>query len=198
MNYVIKRDSFAKYYQPKMTVSYNRKQLTIDTVFEEDLNALEHTPIIQIRQEEEDQSRPFRLEPFCKKNDNFLKIITIVLCLLLLLVQTTVDWYFEIPYFRFKAEVQFIIHASYAFVVINSDMNDICNIKNSTTKVMAFCKYVNYLEWIVAYVNALNALLLSFEQFIQYGAIMHPPMVCASIVKIIIYVLVMRNNKTIF
>ena len=180
-----------------MTVSYNRKQLTIDTVFEEEevLNALERpyvSPII--RQAQENPQVQQRQSSFCKKNDRLLKIITIVMCLLMLLVQTTVDWYFEIPYFRFKAEVQFIIHASYAFVVINSDMNDICNIKNSTTKVMAFCKYVNYLEWIVAYVNALNALLLSFEQFIQYGAIMHPPMVCASIVKIIIYILIMRNN----
>ena len=175
-----------------MTVSYNRKQLTIDTVFE-DLNALEHpdiSPIIQPRQEvqaqAQAQSLPFRLEPFCKKNDKLLKIIIVVLCLLTLLVQNTIDWYFEIPQFRFKAETQFIIHLSYAVIVINSDMNDICNIRKSTTKVMAFCKVINYLEWSIAYINALNALLLSFEQFIQYGAIMHPSMVYVSIIKIII------------
>jgi len=192
-----------------MTVSYNRKQFTIVTVFEEEnLNALEHpdiSPIIQPRQEDQvqqAQAPPFHLEPFCKKNDKLLKIIIIVLCLLMLLVQITIDWYFEIPQFRFKAETQFIIHLSYAVIVINSDMNDICNIRQSTTKVMAFCKVINYLEWSIAYINALNALLLSFEQFIQYGAVMHPSMVYVSIIKIIIYILIMRNNmkthKTIF
>lgn len=130
----------------------NKKQLTVNTSFDE-------APPIS----------PIRTPTYCARHDSLLKTIMIALLAVFNVVSLSLDMYFNQSW----AATSIIHRAStfccYVFVIITTDLDEISNIKHSTNEKIVFCRFISYCDWIIAFLELAEGLLLTIIHILNSG-----------------------------
>jgi hypothetical protein len=154
-----------------------RKQLTIDTTFDEDLVV----------------TNKVTTPEYCTRHDYVLKIVSICLLASFYIASLTMTWMFS-PMWATTSLIHRIMSFScYTFVILTTDMDEILNIRHSTNEKLVICRFVSYCDWIIAFIEITEGLLQCLIHFIQYGSLLSPYIFCSSIAKFVLYVYLLRN-----
>ena len=180
-----------------MTVStFNKKRLTVDTSFVENVNGIEYEPPQQQQQQQPiiATTTPPRIVPsYCIRHDALLKTIMVGLLALLNAIPLVLDWYFNPYWVAINIFRRIATFCCYTLVIIITDLDELLNSKPSTTSKKMVWSVIGYCDWIIATVEIAEGLLTCLEHFVIYGALLSPYILYASISKIILYVYILKN-----
>jgi hypothetical protein len=154
-----------------------RKQLTIDTTFDEDLVVTNKVTTPQ----------------YCTRCDYILKIVSIFLLASFYTASLTITWMYSPMWATTSLMHRIISFSCYAFVIMTTDMDEVLNIRHSTNEKLVICRFVSYCDWIIAFLEIAEGLLQSLIHFIEYGGLLSPYIFCSSIAKFVLYVYILRN-----
>jgi len=154
---------------------------------------VEYEPQQQQQQPRLIVASPRIVPAYCVRRDNTLKLIAVSLFAIFNAISLTIDWNFN-PYWITTIIIRrAIMFICYAFVIVTTDLDEILNIKHSTNKKLMFCKFVSYCDWIVEFIEIADGLLRCIDYFVNYGGVLSPYILYASISKFILYAYVLKN-----
>lgn len=157
-----------------------QKQLTVDTTFEDEMAI--RRPVT-----------PTSIPKYCAKQDYLLKMIAIAVSITFYAGSMIINWLFSPLWSTTTLIHQMLTCSFYTFVILTTDMDEILNIKHSKDEKLVFCRFISYCDWILAFVEIAEGLLMCLDYFIQHGGIVNQYLLYSSIAKFVLYVYMIRN-----
>ena len=171
-----------------MTVSINKKQLTIDTSFDESEIYETRTPVMTPV-----MTTVTRIVPtYCSRRDNLLKLTIISLFAVCNVISLVIVWHFNPSRFTINSIHQLAVFICYAFVITTTDLDEFLNKHTNNEKILV-CRFIGDCDWIMAFIEIAEGLIRCLDHFITYGGLLSPYLFYTSIGKFILYVYLLKN-----
>lgn len=143
--------------------SANKKQLTIDTSFDDPQHLTQVSPSQKI------QPTPRHTPTYCSRHDSVLKTIIIALLAVFNVVSLSIDMHFNQYWIATSLIHRATTFCCYVFVIMTTDLDEISNIKHSTNQKIVFCRFISYCDWIIAFLELAEGFLMTIMHILNYG-----------------------------